>query len=716
MSTPADEKSAESLHGRDGYKNQDSSENIVHHDVVTKIEKLKKLREKVNWEIEEERYEFLPQLYELINDWKAQLPDLQDIFQKKEMDWLIAEGATNNFLMDGRDILVDFVIKTGYKDEPDLDEDGKPLLRCPTALHQVIARGGSCELVVKLFQIYHRFDVNYTSESGLSHFHVACAFGFDDVVQKFLELGQNPNCLAEKSVESPLYLAVAKSGSRCLTELLLRHGAEPNFANEQGRTPLHVICMRDDDNGELTNTLLGICDERNQPVEVDARDRSGHTPLHYALCNGCNKKVIELLLRNGANPNLADGEGLTGLHLLCMHENDNDLATFFFKINDELNQRVLVNVQDSLGHTPLHVAVFRDHGNLIDILLKRGANPYLSDAEGFTPLHTICNKDEDDGIIERFFEAMNKMQQTVQIDARDKFGNTPLHLALRCGNIVATESLLRRGADSTLVNEEGSTPLHIICTTDHHDSLVRIFFEIIYEKNQKVQIDARDNKGRTPLQLAVANFLPHAVDILLKLGADLSSFVFPTVSYFGKRFDKVSDDSFKYQLRRALGVLVVVERLEKRGYELDLSDALKIMKFFAKHEFYKKSQSIEKFWYRNKRFLRQAMQLNISQYLSFYDMTYVKPKDLKKLLTNLNYFDWGSSLAHPWCYSKSFKEAFAVYLWKKLSRRFFQNWALDHFLELTRCRLPVECSDMVLEHLENEDLWRICLAATGKNS
>ncbi|KAL7305575.1 hypothetical protein TKK_0002308 [Trichogramma kaykai] len=77
------------------------------------------------------------------------------------------------------EVFIMFVGRSSYKDEPKVDTDGKPSSRRTTPLHHVVKQDCNVmtHMIRLLFEIYNQYDVNYTDESGLSHFHVACRCG-----------------------------------------------------------------------------------------------------------------------------------------------------------------------------------------------------------------------------------------------------------------------------------------------------------------------------------------------------------------------------------------------------------------------------------------------------------------------------------------------------------------------------------------------------------
>ncbi|CAB0041187.1 unnamed protein product [Trichogramma brassicae] len=191
--------------------------------------------------------------------------------------------------------IVDFAIAAGYKDEPHLNYDGKPTSRRTTPIHLAIRRRIRNAVIFELFEIYDRFDVNYTDEFGYTHFHAACEIGLENAVEKFPEFRQDPNVVATQTDDSPLHLALPYFNER-IVELLLRSGADPNLANAEGLTPLHVICQREY-NDDLAEIFFKMCDEKHQTVRVDARDKRGRMPLHCALADGSIDRIARELLR-----------------------------------------------------------------------------------------------------------------------------------------------------------------------------------------------------------------------------------------------------------------------------------------------------------------------------------------------------------------------------------------------------------------------------------
>ncbi|CAB0044213.1 unnamed protein product [Trichogramma brassicae] len=399
-------------------------------------------------------------------------------------------------------------------DKPELDKDGKPQLRRTTAVHLAVKYNGYF-IIPNLFKIYNSFDVNYMDESGLTHFHVACEFGISDVVEKFLELGQDPNCLSEgpNKHDLPLHLALAK-GRKEVVRLLLRNGADPNLANLRSLTPLDIFRDRyDDDDHECMEIFFEINkdgEHRRLPVQTDVRDKMGNTPLHLAMSHVC-ENLTRLLLNYGADPHSVNAEGSTPLHIIYKipyeEENILRLTTTFFEICNDKHQTVQVDARDNFGQTPLHCALEYYRMNSIELLLRYGASPNSADFDfvGKVAQFLVLGQDP------------NCHPQKPNTSSADP----PLRLALRTGSERIAQLLLKSGADTNLPDDGAETPMHIVCNLDFGcGDLAEILYKTSVEKNKPIEVNARDESGRTPLHYALKQERVKEVGFLLSHGAD----------------------------------------------------------------------------------------------------------------------------------------------------------------------------------------------------
>ncbi|KAL7293406.1 hypothetical protein TKK_0013171 [Trichogramma kaykai] len=563
----------------------------------SQIKEMRSLRRELvnNWKIEDERNKLFEKFGILIGAWQDSLPELRDVFERKEIDWLLSEDLRNSTIQDDglrSTPIVDFTISASYRDEPALDLDGAPILRRTTALHHLAGRERSQWDVVasKLFRIYDKLEANYVDvESDRTHFHVACEFGCEEVVEKFLVAGQvDPDCRLPRTGDPALYLALRR-GCRQVLELLLRHGANPNLMDAQGSTPLHLIAR--------------------------SRDRYfGSDRL--------------------------------------------DLMRVFFEIRPTI--AALQRKSEQSSH--------------------------------------------DSNFPANLFEAYKDLR-FARINDLDGEGNSALHLALLAdATDEAAEFLLRRGADPNLANRgRGWTALHVLCARDHYSENLRTFLAICDEISQPVQLEVRDNFDRSPLEWAVSNCLPDAVNVLLDRGAQLSSFVFPA-----ERFERRTTLTHAWRLRLAGGALACIERLQIAGY--DFQQALSVMDFFCDHGMIERSR-VEgaRDWYNDEDFVAAARACPITRNLSLDDLIRLSPNQAASRLEPLHYHELAESWRR-WDIPDRHAEACVRHLCEKASRPFFRRWALYPFWDLTHRRLPVEMCERIIEDLSNEDFHGIVVA------
>lgn len=166
------------------------------------------------------------------------------------------------------------------------------------------------------------------------------------------------------------------------------------------------------------------------------------------------------------------------------------------------------------GLAPIHQAVIFSNQEALTLLLESGANPnHPDEKQNLEPLFfaTAKNKMEIMRILLRFGAKDNGIRN----------GFSPIEVALNGDNFMAKELLISHGFDINFkyTSPEGSTPLiDAILTED-----IKLFDLLLkYGAN----INAQDDKGFTPLHIALGVHNQYMVDKLLSLKArtDLVNF------------------------------------------------------------------------------------------------------------------------------------------------------------------------------------------------
>ncbi|XP_074804210.1 ankyrin repeat domain-containing protein 6 isoform X5 [Natator depressus] len=158
------------------------------------------------------------------------------------------------------------------------------------------------------------------------------------------------------------------------------------------------------------------------------------------------------------------------------------------------------------GRTPLHLAAYKGHLRVVQILLKAGCDLDIQDDGDQTALHRATVVGNTDVIA-------TLIQEGCALDRQDKAGNTPLHLACQNSHSQSTRVLLLGGSQADLKNNAGDTCLHVAARYNHLP-IIRVLlsaFCSVHEKNQA---------GDTALHVAAALNHKKVVKLLLEAGAD----------------------------------------------------------------------------------------------------------------------------------------------------------------------------------------------------
>jgi ankyrin repeat protein len=130
-----------------------------------------------------------------------------------------------------------------------------------------------------------------------------------------------------------------------------------------------------------------------------------------------------------------------------------------------------VYMQDSGGLSALHVAARMGHHRVVDDLL--GSFPdaaELRDGDGGTFVHTAAREKRSKVVS---LAVKNTMLRGL-LDAQDRDGNTPLHLAVAVGAPGVVEALLRKGkVRADVLNNDGRTAFDLATGSTSFFTMVR---------------------------------------------------------------------------------------------------------------------------------------------------------------------------------------------------------------------------------------------------
>jgi len=231
-------------------------------------------------------------------------------------------------------------------------------------------------------------------------------------------------------------------------------------------------------------------------VSPNTKYNAGWTPLITASVNGYIS-IVEMLLKAGANIDLANEDGLTPLNIASQSKNNLTVVEALLKAGANMD------IANKDGETPIYIASMRDNLPVFELLLKAGAN----------------------------------------VDIANKDGETPINKASQYGNLTIVEALLKAGANMDIANKYGETP--ILCAFDKgHDKVVETLLKAgakldesrmnLFSASEKghtgivssllkagAKLDSVDNDGNTALMLAAVNGHFELVKQFIKSGANV---------------------------------------------------------------------------------------------------------------------------------------------------------------------------------------------------
>ena len=276
-------------------------------------------------------------------------------------------------------------------------------------------RGNDAEKAVELV-LNDGLDINTPALCNRTPLLWASLSSSGEFIETLIELGCNFNAQRTDDKEAPLTLSSCWNNFMAVY-LLLDYGADANIASADGKSPLPTAVSK----GffDITKCLV------EKGSNVNLQNKEGRTPLFLGVKNK-HEQLIKLLIENEADVTMGYKQNSTERFKLVRGNKRGRAAWHYVLVKKHLLglflKRVkggVINVADfgdilrsGFGQDPpegttdkilkeyeyqfqeipettlLHIASKQiNEPEIIDLLVKSGANVNAQDAEGFTPLH-----------------------------------------------------------------------------------------------------------------------------------------------------------------------------------------------------------------------------------------------------------------------------------------------------------------------------------------
>jgi ankyrin repeat protein len=231
--------------------------------------------------------------------------------------------------------------------------------------------------------------------------------------------------------------------------------------------------------------------------------------VHYAVQSG-NSDLLNWLLKDlGMHAAARDSMGRTSTHVAALTGSLHMLQCL------HLNKQLSFSSDDNQS-APLHLAAFHGSVDCVQVLLSAGHPTVVTDSHGCSPLHVAC--------LEQHLLVVDLLAQTGRVDEYDSTGASPLMVCVSKGMEDGIKTLLKYGARATHRDYSGSSCLHALLNLPHEkpEQLAlqqRITMMLI---KQGIDVNARDNSGRSPCHVASEKGNIEMLKLLIDHGGDVS--------------------------------------------------------------------------------------------------------------------------------------------------------------------------------------------------
>ncbi len=408
--------------------------------------------------------------------------------------------------------------------------------------------------------------VNKLTHDGRTYIFWAAYRGNSDLMAYLISNGAKTDILDDHGYSIINFAAYAGNKNTKVYDLCLANGANLKTDVTQDGANALLLAAPKDDTFELTNYFI------SKGLSQNSVDRNGNGVFNYVARTG-NIYLMDKLLQKGItgndqafvfaaygnrgsantinvytyleskklNPNVANNQGVTPLHIVAARSQDLQVIQYL------LNKGLSVNKADNQGNTPFIEAASRNNLDVLKILAEQVDNFNTSNTKGQTALTNaiahnsmavvafLLQKGADSNVVDASgnniayyllegYSARNKEQFTEKFQALSRLkqidlakpqqnGNTWYHLAVVKNNFELLQLANTMDIDVNAKNNQGNTALILAAMKATDDSILKYliekgadktittdFGETVYELAQENELLKKNNVSITFLK------------------------------------------------------------------------------------------------------------------------------------------------------------------------------------------------------------------------
>lgn len=354
------------------------------------------------------------------------------------------------------------------------------------------------------------------------------------LVDSLIKAGANPNVSNSEGIK--LIEVIVQKGYYQFLAPLAKSGVDLNVPDKNGKPLLllsHESLLKTYNSANLK--MFTALVEAGANVNIDtgnsiSQNSSEKKKLLQEYIERDNESISNLLISKGANFEIKVGAN-SYLNIAANMGKSKSVSLLLSKNMD-------VNIRGENGDTPIMGASRGRYHSLVNYLIKNGADVNLPNSNGDTPLSVSVSQLDKDNIKSLLNAGANTeiknsfgnplileackvdafanqkiafdiiellLAKNANINASNKYGNTPLAYAINRKNNKLIQFLIEKGADPSGKDPNGNTPLHKTILAAGFDRLKNKDLSDILETLLESGADpnVKNGMGDTPLHLAV---------------------------------------------------------------------------------------------------------------------------------------------------------------------------------------------------------------------